>query len=165
MFSISQMSVEMKPNNNSSSEIQQLWGSWTNQLNRFYDDPKVSQLMNTRLGRYLSNHPFSALTLMLFAAMAAVPVGIFLTFALVTIIMSTVAFVFFEVFLLSVGGMTLLCVLSGIAFFSVVVAAIFNVLFISVSNILIRYYPHLIKQGKVQEEQSECETSAPKETQ
>ncbi|XP_070779000.1 lipid droplet assembly factor 1-like [Enoplosus armatus] len=154
------MVEEMQHNNctsSSATEFQQLRGSWDVLLNRFYEDPKVSQLMNTRVGQYLSSHPVLALTVLLFGAMAALPVGLFLTFALVTFIMSALGFVFFEVFLLFVGGLTLLCVLSGIAFFSVVVSSIFNVLYFTISSILNRYYPHLTKQGKVQGKESECE--------
>lgn len=52
--------------------------------------------MKTRMGQYLSSHPFLALTVLLFSAMAALPVGLFLTFALVTVIILAVVFVFFE---------------------------------------------------------------------
>uniref|UniRef100_A0A671XZQ2 Transmembrane protein 159 n=1 Tax=Sparus aurata TaxID=8175 RepID=A0A671XZQ2_SPAAU len=131
--------------NNSVTEFQQLWGSWNTLLDRVHDDPRVSQLMNTRIGQYLSSHPVLALAVMLFGAMAALPVGLFLTFALVTITVSAVGFVFFEAVLLFVGGVSLLCVLSGIAFFSVVVSFIFNVFYIAVSTILKSYYPHLTK--------------------
>lgn len=135
------------------AEFQQLWESWTPLLNRLYDDPRVSQLMNTRFGQYLSSHPVLGLSVLLFSAIAALPVGLFLTFALVTIIMSAVAFVFFEVIILFVGGVSLLCVLSGIAFFSVVVSFIVNVFYTTMSNIFKYYYPHLIKV--VQGEESE----------
>ncbi|KAI3359846.1 hypothetical protein L3Q82_014202, partial [Scortum barcoo] len=139
--------VEMEPGSNSRdvTDVQQLWGSWATQLNHLYEEPRVARLMNTRIGLYLSGQPFLALTVLLFGAMAAVPVGLFLTFALVTFVMSAVGFVFFEVFLLFVGGLTLLSVLSGIALFSVVVSVIVNVLYIGVSNILNLYYPHLTK--------------------
>ncbi|XP_051243609.1 lipid droplet assembly factor 1 [Dicentrarchus labrax] len=143
------------------TDLQQLCGGWTTLLNRFYDDPKVSRVMNTRVGLYLSSHPVLALSVLMFGAMAALPVGLFLTFALVTIIMTAVGFVFFEGFLLFVAGLTLLCVLSGIAFFSVAVSVIFNVIYIAISNILKHYYPHLAKKGEVEE--SECETSTQKE--
>ncbi|XP_041813701.1 lipid droplet assembly factor 1-like [Chelmon rostratus] len=132
------------------TEFQQLWGSWTTLLNRLYDDPKVSQLMKTRIGLYLSSHPVAALAVLLFSAMAALPVGLFLTFALVITIMSAVGFVFFEMFLLFVGGLSLLCVLSGIALFSVMVSFIFNVFYVTISNILKPYYQHLTK-GKERE--------------
>lgn len=52
--------------------------------------------MKTRIRQYLNSHPFFALTVMLFGAMSAIPVGMFLSFALVTIIMSAVGLVFFE---------------------------------------------------------------------
>ncbi|XP_026181562.1 promethin isoform X2 [Mastacembelus armatus] len=148
-------------NSNSSSSIsgqtdfQQLWERWTTLGDRLYDDPKVAKVMNTRVGRYLSSHPFLALTVMLFSAMAALPVGLFLLFALVTIIMSTAGFFFFELFLLFVGGVTLLCVLSGLALFSTLVSLIVNAFYITIFNIL-KYYN---QPAKVQEKESECETS------
>ncbi|TKS91934.1 Promethin Transmembrane protein 159 [Collichthys lucidus] len=139
------------------SEFQQLWGGWNILVNYLYSDPRVSQLMNTRIGQYLSSHPVLSLAVLLFSALAALPVGIFLTFALVTVIMSAVGFVFIEAFLLFVGGLSLLCVLSGIALFSVVVSFIAKVFFIAVSNLLKNYYPHLTQEGKLQGKESETE--------
>nr|XP_046271907.1 lipid droplet assembly factor 1-like [Scatophagus argus]XP_046271908.1 lipid droplet assembly factor 1-like [Scatophagus argus]XP_046271909.1 lipid droplet assembly factor 1-like [Scatophagus argus]XP_046271910.1 lipid droplet assembly factor 1-like [Scatophagus argus]XP_046271911.1 lipid droplet assembly factor 1-like [Scatophagus argus]XP_046271912.1 lipid droplet assembly factor 1-like [Scatophagus argus] len=136
-------------NHSGVTEFQQLCGSWTTLVNRLYDDPKVSQLMNTRIGQYLSSHPALALTVVLFSTIAVLPVGLFLIFALVTIVMSAVGFVFFEVFLLFVGGLSLLCVLSGIALFSVVASFVFSVFYMAISNVL------KIKQGKVQEKERE----------
>lgn len=52
--------------------------------------------MNTRIGQYLSSHPVFALTVLVFSAFAALPVGLFLTFAFVTFIMCAVGFVFIE---------------------------------------------------------------------
>ncbi|XP_040919017.1 lipid droplet assembly factor 1-like [Toxotes jaculatrix] len=147
------------------TDFQQLWGRWTTLSNCLYNEPKVAQVMNSRIGQYLSNHPFLALTVMLFSAMAAVPVGLFLIFALVTIIMSAVGFVFFEVFLLFVGGFTLLCVLSGLAFFSLMVSCIFNAFYVIISNILNYYYPQLTKQGNIEGKEYEFETSKLKEMQ
>ncbi|CAK6964742.1 lipid droplet assembly factor 1-like [Scomber scombrus] len=146
------------------TECQQLWGRWTTQFNCIYDDPKVAHLMKTRVGQYLSGHPFLALTVLLFSVMAALPVGLFLTFALVTFVVSAVAFVFFEVFLLFVGGLCLLCVLSGLAFVSVLVASIFNVSYITISNTLNYYNTRRTKGGKVCGKEKGCETSTAKET-
>lgn len=143
--------------NNSVTEFQKLWGRWNGLLNRFYDDPKVTWLMDTRVGQYLSSHPVLALTGLLFSAMAALPVGLFLSFAVVTIVMSAVGFVFFELFLLFVGGVTLMCVLPGIALFSVMVAFISNALYVTSSNIFSRYY--LTKGDKVLEDQEESKNS------
>ncbi|KAG7222855.1 hypothetical protein INR49_016017, partial [Caranx melampygus] len=149
--------------NSSVTDFEQMQESWTTLLNRIYEDPKVTRVMETRVGRYLSSHPVLALTVMLFAVMAALPVGLFLVFALVTIVMSAVGFVFFEVFLLFVGGLTLLCVLSGLAFFSVIVSFIFNIFYGTIFNIFNYYDPRLTKQRKVQEKESECESSTVKE--
>lgn len=52
--------------------------------------------MNSRIGQYLSSHPVLALIVLLFSALAALPAGLFLTFALVTSVMCAVGFVFIE---------------------------------------------------------------------
>lgn len=119
------VAMEHSGNSRGVTDFQQLWGSWTTLLDHLYDEPRVllalffillfvcfsirannnscvvslpqvAQLMKTRVGLYLSCHPFLALTLLLFGAMAALPVGLFLTFALVTFIIAAVGFVFFE---------------------------------------------------------------------
>uniref|UniRef100_A0A3P8VD26 Uncharacterized protein n=1 Tax=Cynoglossus semilaevis TaxID=244447 RepID=A0A3P8VD26_CYNSE len=107
---------------------------------------QVSQLMNTSVGQYLGSHPLVALTVMVFSAMAALPVGLFLIFALVTMVISAVGFVFVEggLTVLFLGGMSLLCVLSGIALFSVFASLILMALYITISHILV-YYPQLTK--------------------
>ncbi|KAM7372011.1 hypothetical protein PAMP_009209 [Pampus punctatissimus] len=158
------MSMEMQYGS-SVTEFQQLWGSLTNQFNRLYNDPKVSLLMKTRMGQYLSSHPFLALTVLLFSTMAALPVGLFLTFALVVIIISGVGFIFFVVFLLFVGALPLLCVLFGLALFSILVSSICIVFYVTISNILNHYYPHLTKGGEVHRKENGCETSTVKEKQ
>lgn len=58
--------------------------------------PQVERLLSTRIGQYLSSHSFVALAALMFSAMAAVPVGLFLTFAVVTTMMAAVGFVFCE---------------------------------------------------------------------
>lgn len=144
----------------SSSRLRQLNERWTVLLDRLQEDPKVALVMNSRIGQYLSSHPFVALSVMLFSAMAAVPFGLFLTFALVTIIMAAVGFVFFEAFLLFVGGMTLLCVLSGIGVFSVLVAVIINVVYMTSSSLMSRYNTRQTEVSPSQEKDSDGETSA-----
>lgn len=57
---------------------------------------QVAQLMNTKIGQYLSSHPFLALTALVFSAMAAPPVGLFLVFTLLTIAVTVIGFIFFE---------------------------------------------------------------------
>ncbi|XP_029996173.1 promethin-like isoform X1 [Sphaeramia orbicularis] len=146
---------------NSVSGVQQLYGSWTTLLNRLYNDPKVTQLMNSRIGLYIRTHPFLGLAVLLFSAMSAVPVGIFLIFSLVTIIMTAVGFVFFELFVLFVGGVTLLCVLSGLAFFSVVASLIFSAFSVTITNVLKSYYPQLATVKTTQSRVTETENVQP----
>lgn len=52
--------------------------------------------MNTSMGQFLNGHPFLALAVLVFGAMATVPIGIFLTFATVTFIAVTVGFILLE---------------------------------------------------------------------
>lgn len=56
----------------------------------------MSRLINSRAGRYVSSHPVVALALLLFAALAMVPVGLFLAFTLVTLVVSLAGFVAVE---------------------------------------------------------------------
>uniref|UniRef100_A0A3B5R5C6 Transmembrane protein 159 n=1 Tax=Xiphophorus maculatus TaxID=8083 RepID=A0A3B5R5C6_XIPMA len=135
----------MQRNGSNSSLTQQLGERWLTLMNRLQEDPKIAQVISTKVGQYLRSRPFLALALLLFSAMAALPVGVFLLFALITIVMSVVGFVFFEVFLLFIGGMTLLSVLSGIALFSLVVSVIVTGVFVTIPNLLKRYYPHVTK--------------------
>uniref|UniRef100_A0A3P8SYW9 Transmembrane protein 159 n=1 Tax=Amphiprion percula TaxID=161767 RepID=A0A3P8SYW9_AMPPE len=150
----------MKPGSRD-SELQQLWGRWMVLLKRLQEDPRVSVMLNSRVGQHLSKRPFSALAVVLFVAMAALPVGLFLTFALVTVTMSVVGIVFFEGFLLFVAGVALLCVLSAVAFFSILVSIVTNALFITTSGLLNLYDSNLTK--KIQKK--EGETSAEEEEQ
>uniref|UniRef100_A0A3B5KMU0 Uncharacterized protein n=1 Tax=Takifugu rubripes TaxID=31033 RepID=A0A3B5KMU0_TAKRU len=112
-------------------------------LGSVIDDPSLLSrslcaftLLSTRPGQYLLSHPTLAPTLLLFAAFAVLPVALFLAFAVVTFIISATGFVFFQGLLLFVGGMSLLCALVGVAFFSVVVSLIFNVFYFVLSSIL-----------------------------
>lgn len=50
-----------------------------------------------------------------------------------------------SVFLLFIGGLILLCVLSGIALLSVLGSLFFNAIYVTTSNILSCYYPQLTK--------------------
>ncbi|TWW69982.1 Promethin Transmembrane protein 159 [Takifugu flavidus] len=129
---------------------EQLRGNWALLMTQLRQDPRVSQLLSTRPGQYLLSHPALAPTLLLFAAFAVLPVALFLAFAVVTFIISATGFVFFQGLLLFVGGMSLLCALVGVAFFSVVVSLIFNVFYFVLSSIL--SHPRLTKH-KLQEEE------------
>lgn len=140
----------MEGSSSSSQSFNPLW-------NQFRGDPRVAWLLNTRLGQYLQQHPVYGLTVLLFSAMAALPVGLFVIFALVTLVMSAVGFVFFEVFLLVVAGLTLLFTLSGLAAFSVVASFIFSTIYMISTNIYRGYY----QQGTTQSKRDEAERENP----
>lgn len=129
---------------------------------------QVSRLIHSRAGRYVSSHPVVALALLLFAALAMLPVGIFVAFALVTSVVSVAGFVAVEgerltpcqlcrrptaaineslscrsVFLLLAGGLSLLGVLCGIALFSVVASLVFNAAYVVIFNFFGYSHPTL----------------------
>uniref|UniRef100_A0A3B3ZBM1 Transmembrane protein 159 n=1 Tax=Periophthalmus magnuspinnatus TaxID=409849 RepID=A0A3B3ZBM1_9GOBI len=97
---------------------------------------KVSRFLNSRLGQYLRQHPVFGLSMLLFTSMAVLPVGLFVVFALVTLVLSVV------VFLLFVAGLTLLFTLSGLAFFSVVASVVFGTFYMTITNLYSSYYQH-----------------------
>ncbi|KAJ0058118.1 hypothetical protein NL108_007401 [Boleophthalmus pectinirostris] len=117
-------------------------------LNQLCEDPRVAWLLNTRLGQYLRQHPVFGLSVLLFTSMAVLPVGLFVVFALVTLVMSAVGFVFVEVFLLFVAALTLLFTLSGLAFFSLVASFIFGTFYMMVLNLYRGYYQHEATQSR-----------------
>ncbi|XP_019724187.1 promethin isoform X2 [Hippocampus comes] len=125
-----------------------MWEDLSSVSKQVYNNPKVSLLMNSRAAQYLSGHPVVALAVIFFCASAAVPVGLFVLFAVVTIIMSAIGFLFFEGFLLFVGALSLLCTLTGLAFFSVVASSVMAAFYLAISNILNFYYPHLVRMEK-----------------
>ncbi|XP_072771855.1 lipid droplet assembly factor 1-like [Nerophis lumbriciformis] len=137
----------------SRAEMQQLWEGWTTVSDQVYSNPKVTLLMNSRVGQYLSGRPVLALAVFFFCVTAAVPVGIFLAFAVATAIMSAVSLVFLEGFLLSVAAITLLCVLSGLAFFSVMMSAIFAAFYVTVSSLINFYHTSQMTKQKVSDEE------------
>lgn len=123
---------------------------------------KLADIMSTPVGQYLDGHPFFALALLVFGAMATVPVGLFLTFAIVTFVTASVGFVFLQGFLLSLGGIVLLCVLCGLAIIAFAVSAIFSAFYITASNVLDYYYSHrsaYMKQNIIGSHPS-CESDA-----
>uniref|UniRef100_A0A3P9MK42 Promethin n=1 Tax=Oryzias latipes TaxID=8090 RepID=A0A3P9MK42_ORYLA len=153
----------MQQSSSSSRLMPKLWERWTSLVKNLQEDPWVARLMTTRIGQYVSSHPFLALTLLMFSIMAALPVGIFFTFALVTAIVSATGFVFVEVILLIVGGLTLLSILVGIALFSLLVSVVVNAFISSIPSQLKNYYTHWAKNAVNQAQKTENETSGLKE--
>ncbi|XP_061606513.1 lipid droplet assembly factor 1-like [Phyllopteryx taeniolatus] len=139
------------------SSSSEMWEGWSAVTNQVCNDPKVTLLMNSRAVRYLNRHPLLALAAMFFCATAAVPVALFLLFAVATLVMSAVGFVILEGFLLSAAAVSLLCALSGAAFFSVAASAVFAAFYAAVSNILNYCYKHQTKAAKEYEKDDDDE--------
>lgn len=131
--------------------LRPLWESWSCRLNDLQDDPKVSRLIHSRAGRCVRSQPVLAVALLLFAALALLPVGLFLAFALVTLAASAAGFVAVEVLLLFAGGLSLLGVLMGLAIFSVVASLVFNAAYAVLFNVL----PSLAELSKGQKTEAQ----------
>ncbi|KAK6312161.1 hypothetical protein J4Q44_G00178250 [Coregonus suidteri] len=127
----------------------QLQGSLSSMMSSLYYNPKVAELMNTSMGQYLNGHPFLALAVLVFGAMATVPIGLFLAFATITFIGATVGFILLEVFLLSLGGVSLLCVLSALAILAILVSLVLGACYITSSNVLNFYYSQRVSRYRV----------------
>ncbi|XP_066544840.1 lipid droplet assembly factor 1 isoform X2 [Amia ocellicauda] len=121
-------------------EMQQLQSRFTSMMSSLNSNSKVAAFMSTTLGQYLDGHPFFALALLVFGAMAAVPIGLFLTFAIVSFVTAAFGFICLEGFLLSLGAVTLLCVLGGLAIVAFVVSAVLTAFYITTYSALNYYY-------------------------
>lgn len=62
----------------------------------FFFNPQVVAFMNSRVGQYLDDHPFIALSLLMFIAVSAIPVAFFLIFIVVTAIMACIGVIVME---------------------------------------------------------------------
>lgn len=88
--------------------------AWVDQLHlrcRYVSQPwlfilclQVVAFMKSPVGRYLDRHPFLALTMLLFLAMSAIPVGIFLLIVVVTSLGALMGAILLEGTLLEVTG-------------------------------------------------------------
>uniref|UniRef100_A0A9L0J4H9 Lipid droplet assembly factor 1 n=1 Tax=Equus asinus TaxID=9793 RepID=A0A9L0J4H9_EQUAS len=114
-----------------------------------FSNPRVSELgslssqvvalMKSPVGQYLDRHPFVALTLLVFAAMSAVPVGFFLLLVVLTFLVAFVGVILLEGLIISVGGLSLLCVLCGLGFVSLIISGTIIVSYMVVSS-LVNYW-------------------------
>lgn len=62
----------------------------------FFFHPQVVAFMNSRVGQYLDDHPFVALSLLMFIAVSAIPVAFFLFFVVATAIMACIGVIVME---------------------------------------------------------------------
>lgn len=62
----------------------------------FFFHLQVVAFMNSRVGQYLDDHPFVALSLLMFVAVSAIPVGFFLVFVVTTAVMACIGVIVME---------------------------------------------------------------------
>ncbi|KFP70022.1 Promethin-A [Acanthisitta chloris] len=105
----------------------------------FFFHPQVVAFMNSRVGQYLDDHPFVALSLLMFIAVSAIPVGFFLIFVVTTAVMACIGVIVMEGVVIAVGGIALLCVLCGLGALSVGVSGVLSVCYITLST-LVNYW-------------------------
>ncbi|KAF4092763.1 hypothetical protein AMELA_G00024520 [Ameiurus melas] len=96
---------------------------------------RIEELLNSKVGKYLSDHPFITLVLFVFGLTASVPVGLFLAYAAVTFITVTAYCIFIEIFLLSFGGVILLCVFCCLAVVAVWISCVLSIMYIIGSHV------------------------------
>uniref|UniRef100_E1BFE0 Lipid droplet assembly factor 1 n=1 Tax=Bos taurus TaxID=9913 RepID=E1BFE0_BOVIN len=99
----------------------------------------VVSFMKSPVGQYLDRHPFLTLTLLVFVALSAVPVGFFLLLVVLTSLAAFVGVILLEGLVISVGGLALLCVLCGLGFVSLVMSGTIMVSYMVISS-LINYW-------------------------
>ncbi|MEE6497722.1 hypothetical protein FKM82_002820 [Ascaphus truei] len=97
---------------------------------------KVVAFMNSPFGQYLDEHPFVSLSLLVFAALSAVPVGLFMVLIVGTAITACLGVIIIEGVVISVGGIALVCVLCGLAVLAFGVSGVLSFCYVAVSSIL-----------------------------
>ncbi|XP_066868811.1 lipid droplet assembly factor 1 isoform X1 [Kogia breviceps] len=113
---------------------------------------KVVAFMKSPVGQYLDRHPFLALTLLVFAAVSAVPVGCFLVLVLLTSLAAFVGVILLEGLVICVGSLSLLCVLCGLGFVSLIMSGTIIVSYMVVSS-LVNYWfsPSVFREHDLRE--------------
>ncbi|KAM5227597.1 lipid droplet assembly factor 1 [Ctenodactylus gundi] len=119
-----------------SKDLQELQRKLSLLIESFQNNSKVVAFMQSPLGKYLDRHPFLAFTVLVFVAMSAVPVGVFLLFVVLTSLAALVGFILLEGLVVSVGGLTLLCFLCGLGIVSLAMSGTVIVSYVVVSNFI-----------------------------
>ncbi|XP_052516157.1 lipid droplet assembly factor 1 [Budorcas taxicolor] len=122
-----------------SKDLQELQRKLSLLIASVQSNSKVVSFMKSPVGQYLDRHPFLTLTLLVFVAVSAVPVGFFLLLVVLTSLAALVGVILLEGLVISVGGLSLLCVLCGLGFVSLVMSVTIMVSYMVVSS-LINYW-------------------------
>lgn len=100
------------------------------------NNSKVVAFMNSPVGQYLDERPYLSLSLLVFIALSAVPVGLFLTVIAGTAVTACLGVIILEGVVIAVCGVALLCVLCGLAILSFGVSGVLSVCYMAISSIL-----------------------------
>ncbi|XP_040829158.1 lipid droplet assembly factor 1-like isoform X1 [Ochotona curzoniae] len=100
------------------------------------NNSKVVSFMKSPVAQYLDSHPFLTLTLLVFIVMSALPVGFFLFFVVLTFLAALVGVILLEGLVISVGGLSLLCVLCGLGFVSFIVSGAAIMSYVMISSLI-----------------------------
>uniref|UniRef100_A0A8C8RAU4 Transmembrane protein 159 n=1 Tax=Pelusios castaneus TaxID=367368 RepID=A0A8C8RAU4_9SAUR len=119
-----------------SKEMQELQKQWHSVMQTIHSNSNVVAFMNSRVGQYLDEHPFVALSLLVFLAVSAIPVAFFLIFVVVTAIVACMGVIVMEGVVISVGGIALLCVLCGLGLLSLAVSGVLSICYVALSALL-----------------------------
>ncbi|XP_055507807.1 lipid droplet assembly factor 1-A-like [Leucoraja erinacea] len=133
-----------------SREMQDLQNRFNTMMHTINSNSKVAAFMNSSLGQYLDDHPFLALLLLVFTIMSAVPVGLFLIFAVVTSLLACIGFIVMEGLMLSIGGVVLLCFLCGMVLISLAISSLLAICYFTFSTTM-NYYHNASTASKKEE--------------
>ncbi|XP_076997724.1 lipid droplet assembly factor 1 isoform X2 [Tamandua tetradactyla] len=123
-----------------SKDLQELQRKLSLLIESVQNHSKVVAFLKSPVGQYLDRHPFLALTSLVFIAMSVVPVGSFVLLVLLTTLAAFVGVILLEGLVISVGGLSLLCVLCGLGFVSLAVSGTIIVSYVVVSSLINYWY-------------------------
>ncbi|XP_067912377.1 lipid droplet assembly factor 1-like [Heterodontus francisci] len=146
-----------------SREMQDLQNRFNTMMHTINSNSKVAAFMSSSVGQYLDDHPFVALLLLVFTIMSAVPVGLFLIFAVITSLLACIGFVVMEGLMLSIGGVVLLCFLCGLVLISLAISSLLAVCYFTFSTTM-NYYHKSSTPSKKEETISCSAISYPDDT-
>ncbi|XP_052569038.1 lipid droplet assembly factor 1 [Peromyscus californicus insignis] len=119
-----------------SRDLQELQRKLCLVLESFQSNSKVVAFMKSPVGRYLDKHPFLALTMLMFVSMSAIPVGFFLLIVVLTSLGALMGAIILEGLIISVCGLSLLCILCGLGFLSLAMSGIAMMSYVVVSCLM-----------------------------
>ncbi|NWX08039.1 T159A protein, partial [Caloenas nicobarica] len=134
-----------------SKEMQELQKQWHSMVQSIHSNSNVVAFMNSRVGQYLDDHPFVALSLLMFIAVSAIPVAFFLFFVVATAIMACIGVIVMEGVVIAIGGIALICVLCGLGALSLGVSGVLSISYVVLSA-LVNYWH--ASRGQIRKQES-----------